>query len=249
MKTNFSYALSVVLLCFFMQLNAQSEFFSDLSPDNKEIKAEDFTNLDTDYILEDFQFYMENKPEMSEKVFATQVKPEDLLFAVQMLAIGVGFGFGENETQWCFHAAYHYKLRQFQRSALYAALGFAYSGFNFNDQKQSLIDIQLKLLMFHAISKFNEIRLIYGILGAYGFGNEKYNSFTTDITRVTLALVMGFQLMLATKWTLALHTNILTHTSRTFKPENGGEFKDNFTNVLINKSNLLTLSLLFNFGK
>lgn len=248
MKTKFSYALGAVLLCFFTQLNAQSQFFNDFNLNEKEIKAEDFTNLEIEYILDDFKSFIENKPEVSLKAFEEQ-KPEDIIFAMQMLAVGAGLGLGEDETLWCLHAAYYYKLRQYKRSALYASLGLVYDGLSIGDRTQSLIDLQLKLLMFHSISKLNEIRLIYGLLGGYGFGNEKFSGFTTDITRITLAAVMGFQLMLTATWSLALHTNIAAHTALTYKPESGGEFKDNFTNFFIMKNNLLTLSLIFNLGK
>ena len=249
MKTKFSYLISVVLLCFLMQVNAQSEFFNDFNLDKKEIKADDFTNLKTDYILDDFKSFVENKPDLSTKGFEEQIKPDDIIFAVQMLAVGLGFGFGEDETLWSAHAAYYYRLKLLQRSALYASLGAAYSGLSVGDRTQSLVDLQLRFLMFHAISQLSEIRLIYGLLGGYGFGSEKFNNFTTDITRVTLAVVMGFQLMLSTTWSLALQTNIITNTNWTFKAESGGEFKNDFTNFLINNNNILTLSLLFNLGK
>ncbi|WP_299121348.1 hypothetical protein [uncultured Winogradskyella sp.] len=248
MKTKFSYVISTVFLCFFMQLNAQSEFFNDLNLNQKEIKAEDFTNVETGYILDDFKFFTENKPELSLIAYEEQ-KPEDIIFAMQMLAIGAGLGLGEDETLWCLHAAYYYKLRQFQRSALYASLGLTYNGLSIGDTTQSLVDLQLKFLMFHTISRLNEIRLIYGLLGGYGFGSEKFNSLTTDFTRITLAVIVGFQLMLSTRWSLALETNLVAHNRWTFKPESGGEFKNDFTNFLINKNNLLTLSLIFNLGK
>lgn len=248
MKTKFSYVLSIVLLCFFMQVNAQSEFFNDFNLDQKEIKAEDFNNLETEYILEDFKSFMENKPEVNLKALEEQ-KPEDIIFAMQMLAIGAGLGFGEDETLWCLHAAYYYKLRQFKRSALYASLGLVYDGLSIGDRTQSIIDLQLKLLMFHTISQLNEIRLIYGLLGGYGFGSDKYNNFTTDITRITLAVVMGVQLMLSTRCSIALQTNMITHRALTYKPESGEEYKNDFTNFLIAKNNLLTLSLFFNLGK
>jgi hypothetical protein len=248
MKTKKSFLLGILFFCCMIQLHAQSELFNDFNFENKEIKAEDFTKVNTDFILEDFQSYMENKPEMSTKVNEKQ-SVEDILFAMQMVAIGAGLGLGEDETSWCLQAAYFYRLKQFQKSALYGVLGAAYSGFNFNDQTQNIIDIQLKLLMFTTLSKLNEIRLIYGLMAAYGFGKEKFNSFTTDITRFTLAAVVGFQLMLSTRWSLALETNLLSHNKWTYKPESGGEFKQDFTNFFINKNNLLTLTLLFNLGK
>jgi hypothetical protein len=230
-----------------MQLNAQPDFIKDFNLNKKEIKAEDFTNINTDYILDDFKSYLENKPELSTIFSEEQV--EEILFAIQMIAVGAGLGVGEDETSWCLHATYYYKLRQFQRSALYGSLGLTYNGLNINDQSRNIVDLQLRLLMFHTISQLNEVRLIYGLLGGYGFGSEKFNNFNTDITRVTLAVVMGFQLMLSTRWSLSLQTNVVSHNSWTFKPESGGEFKNDFTNFLIMKNNLLTLSLFFNIGK
>jgi hypothetical protein len=236
----------ILLVC--TQLNAQSDFLTAFNLDKKEIKAEDFTNVETDYILDDFKSYLDHKPELSDRV-NEQVKPEDIVFAMQMVAIGAGLGFGEDETSWCLQAAYYYRLKQFQKSALYGSLGIAYSGFTFNDQTQNLVDVQLRLLMFSTISKLMEIRLLYGILAGYGFGKEKFNDFTTDITRFTLAAIVGFQLMLSARWSLALETNLLSHNKWTYKPESGGEFNQDFTNILINKNNLLSLSLLFNLGR
>ncbi|MFC0603463.1 hypothetical protein [Winogradskyella pulchriflava] len=249
MKTKLSIVLSVLMLCSLIHLNAQSNFLADFNLNNKEIKAGDFTSLETDFILDDFNSFMENKPELSKKAFEEQINPEDLIFVMQMLAVGAGVGFGEDETLWCLQAAYYYRLKLFQRSALYASLGAAYEGASIGDSAQSLVDLQLSLLMFQTISQFNEIRLIYGLLGSYGFGSDKYNSFTTDITRITLAVVMGVQLMLSTRWSIALQTNIIAHRALTYKPESGGEYKNDFTNFLIMKNNLLTLTLLFNLGK
>ncbi len=80
MKTKFSYLISVVLLCFLMQANAQSEFFNDFNLDEKEIKAEDFTNLETDYILDVFKSFVENKPELNTMAFEEQIKTKYKLF-------------------------------------------------------------------------------------------------------------------------------------------------------------------------
>lgn len=248
MKTKMSFVLSVLFLCSLIQLNAQSEFLNDFNLSDKEIKAEDFTNIDTNYIVEDFKTYLENKPELNANI-NEQVSPEDIVFSMQMLAVGAGLGFGDDQTFWCLQAAYYYRLKLFQRSALYASLGLNYEGASIGEQNQNLVGLRLSLLMFQTISQLNEIRLIYGLLGGYGFGKEKFDDFSTDITRITLAAVIGFQLMLSTQWSLALHTNIISHTRWTFKPESGGEFKSDFTNFFINKNNLLTLSLIFNLGR
>lgn len=248
MKTKCSLVLSILVWCSLIQLNAQSDVLSDFNLDKKEIKAEDFANFETEYILEDFNSFLENKPELSSRINEPR-DPESIIFAMQMLAVGAGLGLGEDETLWCLHAAYYYRLKQYQRSALYASLGLVYDGLSILDRTQNLINLQLKLLMFQTISQLNEIRLIYGLLGGYGFGSEKFNGFTTDITRITLALVVGFQLMLSTRWSLAVQTNLVAHNRWTYKPESGGEFKNDFTNFLINKNNLLTLSLIFNLGK
>ncbi|MDH7913777.1 hypothetical protein [Winogradskyella sp. SYSU M77433] len=248
MKQKILYSVLILLFSLSYKIQAQSNSLTDFKFNKKEIKAEDFTNIETDYILEDFKYYLENKPELSTKV-NEQIKPEDIVFALQMLSVGAGVAFGEEQTSWCLQAAYYYRLKLFQRSALYTSLGAMYSGYSYDDLSENLIDLQLRIIMFHTISTLNEIRLLYGLLAGYGFGNEKYNDYKTDITRLTLAAVVGFQLMLSTTWSLALETNILAYNSLKYKPDGGGEYKDNSTYFFINKNNLLTLSLLFNLGK
>ncbi|WP_243473438.1 hypothetical protein [Winogradskyella sp. MH6] len=248
MKTKLSCVLGIAILLICTKLNAQSEQFTDFNLDKKEITSGDFITLDTESILEDFRTQLENRLELSEK-FNEQVSPNDIVFAMQMLGVGAGLGLGEDETLWCLQAAYYYRLKLFQRSALYGSLGIDYNGASIGDQTQNLFGFQLGLMMFQTISALNEVRLIYGLLGGYGFGSEKFNGFTTDITRINVALVAGFQLMLAARWSLAIQTNIVAHNRWTYKPESGGEFKNDFTNFFFNKNNLLTLSLIFHLKK
>lgn len=208
-----------------------------------------FDSINIDDLTEEINLNpLENKT-ITVNYLEEQNTLQELVFANTMLALGAGLGFGEDETLWCLHAAYYLRLALYAKSALYASFGAVYNGSTINDFNVNIIDLQLKLLMFSSISKLNEIRLIYGLLGGYGFGSEKFDGYTTDITRITLAAVIGLQLMLATNWSLSLQTNLLAYQSRTFKPENGSEFKDNFTNVLINKNNIISLSLLFNLGR
>jgi opacity protein-like surface antigen len=220
--------------------------FSQNGPNlNSTLESEN--NIFSVFKLQDVKLYT---PLEEKQITIDYVENQDpaLAFARTMLGVGAGFGFGEDQTLWCLHAAYYLRLKMFTNSALYGSFGAAYSGLNNDNFSQSIVDMQLKLLMFSTISRLNEIRLIYGILGAYGFGSDKFDGFTTDITRFTLAAVLGLQLMLAANWSIALITNMFTYQSQTLKPESGGEFKDNFTNVLINKNNLLTLSLIFHLG-
>jgi len=240
---------SVLILLFFLCFSSNLFSQKNLSTEiNSEKESSIFRNmLNVDDLIGDVELYSLDDKDITVNYLEKQ-DPETILFARTMLALGAGFGFGENQTLWCLHAAYYLRLAMFTNSALYGSFGAAYSGLNNDDFKQSFVDLQLKLLMFSTISRLNEIRLIYGLLGAYGFGSDKYNGFTTDITRITLAVVVGFQLMLAANWSLAIQTSLFTYQSQTLKPEGGGEFKDNFTNVLINKNNLLTLSLFFHLG-
>lgn len=192
-----------------------------------------------------------------EIIYIDDIEPQDavqtILFIRNMLAIGAGFGFGENEFLWCLHAAYYMKFMTFGRSAFYGSLGAVFENGDFDNYKTSLFDIQLKLLMFTAISRLNEIRLMYGLLAAYGFGHQKYDSGEYSnkdkLTQLTLGLIVGFQLMIAANWSLALQTNLFTYKSQTWKPEGGGSSYDNNTSFgFINKNNILALSIYFHLG-
>ena len=171
------------------------------------------------------------------------------IFAASMLGLGAGFGFGDNETLWCLHAAYLLRLSMFNNSAFYGSLGIAYDGSDINDFKTNLVELQLRLMMFTAITQMREVSLMYGALLAYGFGSEKYSGFTTDLTRLTAAAIVGLHIILNPRMSLLLQTSLLTYQNTTFKPDNGSDFDVDNTWGLINKRNLLTVSLLINLHR
>ena len=181
---------------------------------------------------------------------ADYLMPQDpeqaAVFARTMLALGAGFGFGDDETLWCLHAAYYMQLALYTNSALYGALGATYNGSSTDNFNRSFIDFQFKMLMFTAITRYNQVHLIYGALLAYGLGTDKFdNGFNTDITRLTAGLILGFNIILTTQLAIMLQTNIFAYQSQTLKPDSGNEFKSNNTWGLINKNNILALSLVF----
>ena len=168
------------------------------------------------------------------------------ILARTMFAFGFGLGFGEEQTLWCLHAAYYMQLSMFANSALYGAIGLVYDGFSFNDLTQSIIDFQLKLLMFSPITKFKEVFFMYGILMAYGIGSEKYNNFKTDLSRVTASLLIGLTVILTATISLALQTSIFTYQKTNYKPDDGNDYDNSFTRAFLNKQNLIALSLFIN---
>lgn len=172
--------------------------------------------------------------------------PENLArFASTMLALGAGLAFGDSQTLYCLHAAYYLRLALYSRSALYGAIGAAFDGLDNDSFTRSLIDLQFRLLMFHAITQYRQVHLIYGLMLAYAFGTEKFSGGTKyDITRLTAAIVMGFNIVLTAQFAIMLQTHIFAHQRWTQK-FNGSEFKNNTTWGFINKSNLLTLSLVW----
>ncbi|TBN03988.1 hypothetical protein EYD45_08215 [Hyunsoonleella flava] len=172
------------------------------------------------------------------------------VFARTLLALGGGIAFGGDDTLWCLHAAYYLRAAVFSSTALYMSLGILYGGISNDFFKQSLLELQFRALMFTPITRYNQVNFIYGLMLAYAFGADKFDSGgQTDFTRLTLALVIGFQIILTTQLSLMLQTNVLAHVRNTFKPESGGEFKDDNTWGFINKNNLLTLSLVWNLAK
>ena len=171
--------------------------------------------------------------------------PQELIrFASTMLALGAGLGFGDSQTLWCLHAAYYLRLALYAKSALYGSLGAVYDGLSADSFSRNLIDLQFKLLMFHAITQYSQVHLIYGALLAYGFGTEKFDGGNNyDITRLTAGLVMGLNIILSAQFSIMLQTNIFAYQSWKQKL-NGSEFTNSNTFGFINKNNLLTLSLV-----
>ncbi|MDC9722857.1 MAG: hypothetical protein PSN34_08790 [Urechidicola sp.] len=254
MKTKqFKLALSMLfLLSLSVSLYSQSDFQFKIPSYEPESVIDKITaDVKSDLSIIDLdEFEVAN---IDDIVPEPQDAVQTILFIRSMMALGAGIGFGENEFLWCLHAAYYMRLMAFSRSALYASLGVAYNGGDLDTYKTSLVDMQLKILMFTAISKMMEIRLLYGPMFAYGFGHQKYDysggSNKDKLTQFTVALIVGFQLMLASSWSLALQTNLFAYQSQTWKPEGGGsEIKNDTTFGLINKNNIFALSLYFHLG-
>ena len=112
---------------------------------------------------------------------------------------GGGFGFTDDDTLWCLHAAYYYRLGNYVSSALFGTLGIAYTGLSADNFTQSFIDFQFKLLMFTALTKSKEVFLIYGALLAYGLGNTEFNdSFKNKYSQITAGIVMGLYILART---------------------------------------------------
>ena len=169
-------------------------------------------------------------------------------FVRAFLAFGAGLGFGNDDTLYCFHAAYYLKLAMVASSALYGSLGVVYSGLSGNNITESLIDLQLKFLMFTAITRYKQVHFLYGLMVAYGFGTLKFDSsYSYDITKLTAALVLGLSIILTTQWAIMLQTNVLAYISQKQKFE-GNETKDSNTYGFINKNNILAFSLVYMFA-
>ena len=173
----------------------------------------------------------------------------ETIFAASMLGVGLGAGFGEDETLWCLHAAYYMRLAMFTKAALYGSFGIVYDGSKINDVTQNLIDLQLKFLMFRTLTQLHEVSLVYGALFAYGFGTEKFSGYNRDITRFTAAAVLGLSIILNPRFSLLAQTYLFSYQNTKFKPDNGNDFEVDSTFAFINKRNLLTLSLLINLQR
>ncbi|MCF7559532.1 hypothetical protein L3X39_02705 [Sabulilitoribacter multivorans] len=201
-------------------------------------------------VLDPFNFIEAGNPEMLNELGTLETHDPEVAasFARAMFGITGGLGFISDQTLWCLGAAYYMQLAMYTNSALYASLGAKYSGSSSDFFTSSLIGFQLQMLMFHSITQYNQVQFLYGALLAYELGSDKLKSGggKTDITRLTAGLVVGLYVILSTQIAIMVQTNIFAYQSQTLKPESGGEFKDNTTWFLINKSNLLTLSLIWN---
>ncbi|MBT8274172.1 MAG: hypothetical protein KJO77_10220 [Bacteroidia bacterium] len=216
-----------------------------------------FSTVNVDDLTEDMDLYTLDEATLHVDYYEEQTPENVVALAATMLALGLGVGFGDDETLWCFHAAYYLMLAQFPRSVLYGVLGAVYNGQSITnsnsesnfDFKRNLIDFQLKFLMFTAISTLLEVNLIYGILLAYGIGSEKFENFKTDINQFTLAAVIGFGMVLSSAITIAMHTNLFAYVDTKFKPESGNDFNQDSTRFLLNKGSIFAVSLLFHLNR
>lgn len=253
MKNN--YFINVFLLsCFCLSL---SSVYSQIDISSNFESLEHFktsTSLFNEFTTEDFVsdvsvYDFENTSKNISTYDAHDPLGIETIFAASMLGVGIGAGFGEDETLWCLHAAYYMRLMMFTQSALYGSFGIVYDGSKINDVTQNLIDLQLKFLMFRTLTQLREVSLVYGALFAYGLGTEKFSGYNRDITRFTAAVVLGLNVILSTRFTLLAQTYLFTYQSTKFKPDNGNDFDVDSTLAFINKRNLLTLSLLINLQR
>lgn len=250
MKTTQLYLL---VLAFFLingaaQLQSQNSFESEttfqdfdiISMSSKTIDLKSYEiNLD-DYELE---YSIENAPT---SITENDAQSNVAAYALSMIAFGVGFGFTEFETLWCLHAEYYLRLALFTNSAIYGALGAGYNGVSGDNFTLNLFDVTLKMLMFAALVKrYQQVKVLYGLFGRYGFGTETFNDgFKTDLTRLVVGLIVGFQILISPQWSFMIQTNILNYQEQTRKYDNV-EIKNDTTWGLINKNNILAFSLVY----
>ena len=257
MKTN---PLKLVLVLILSVLTFSTSISQNAldSIDFTEEEKSVFSAVNVDDLTENMDLYTLDEATLHVDYYEEQTV-EEVVFALTMLGLGAGLGFGDDQTLWCLHAAYYLRLALFSRSALYGVLGAVYNGQSTDignggesssfSLTQNLIDFQLKLLMFTAISRLLEVNLIYGALFAYGIGNEKFDNFKTDINQFTAAIVMGFSMILTANLMLAMHTNLFAYTDTKFKPESGNDFSQDSTRFLLNKGSIFAVSLLFNLSR
>ncbi len=249
--------LPLIVLGFFLlnantQVQSQSLFERETTFQNLDFSssfASETINIRTHEINVD-DYKLEYSIEDAPKSITEQDAQEMAInYALNMIAFGVGFGINSDQTLWCLHAEYYQRLAMLKCGTIYGALGAAYNGSNSDFISSTLLEITLKLLMFgQLVKQFEQVRFIYGLLAGYGFGNEEFeDGFKYDITRLTIGLVVGFQILLSHQWALMIQTNLFNYQELTRKYEDI-ENTDYSRWALINKRNLLAFSLIYTFG-
>ncbi|WP_033959482.1 hypothetical protein [Psychroserpens jangbogonensis] len=253
MKTTqlFLMVLAFILINTATQLQSQNLNENEISFQDLDIVSMSSSTIDLrsyEVNIDDYKiaYSVENAPT---SITQNDAQVNAIAYALSMAAFGLGFGFNGDQTLWCLHAEYYYRLAMLKRSAVYGALGVAYNGSNSDFVSTSLIDITLKVLMFaQLVKQFQQVRFLYGLAGGYGFGKEKFeDGFTYDITRLTIGIVLGFQIMMAQQWALMIQTNVFNYQEQTRKYEDF-ETKTFSRWGLINKRNLLAFSLVYTFA-
>ncbi|WP_299223481.1 hypothetical protein [uncultured Psychroserpens sp.] len=242
--------ISALLILFFISTTQQSFsqnlFETDFSTSEFKISSEtvDIRNYEID--VDDFNLDYDIS-EAPKSITESDAQDNAVAFALNMIAFGVGFGFTDLETLWCLHAAYYLRLAMLGNKALYASAGVGYNGISGDFITSSILDVSLKVLMFSLLAKrFQQVRAQYGVFAKYAFGSIDFeNGYKNDITRLSLGILVGLHILLSPQWSLMVQTNLLTYQEQTTELEDNSEIKDSQTFGLINKNNLLLLSLVF----
>jgi hypothetical protein len=230
------------------QLQSQNLFenettFQDLDVTSMSLNTIDLRTYEINTDDFELEYSIENAPQ---SITENDAETVVALYAYSMIAFGAGFGFTEFETLWCLHAEYYLRLALIGNAAVYGSLGLGHNSTNADNFTSNITDVFLKVLMFSVLAKqYQQVKLQYGILAKYGFGNYKYNDgYKTDITTLALGIVLGLHILITSQWSFMVQTNLLTYQELTNKFD-GGETKSNSTFGLINKSNILAFSLVY----
>ncbi|WP_298901180.1 hypothetical protein [uncultured Psychroserpens sp.] len=249
MKTK--HLLAMVLLLFISSITtrveAQNIFENNTEYNSLSLSSETIDLRTYEINLDDeIQYDISNAPK---SITQFEAQKNAVAYALNMIAFGVGFGFTDLETLWCMHAEYYLRLALVQNAAFYGAFGIGYSSINGDFLNTNLLNVSLKLLMVSLLAKqFQQVFLQYGIFAKYAFGKNKFNDgFKNDLNVLTAGLIIGLHILLTTRWSLMVQTNVLTYEEQTIKTE-GSETKSDSTFGLINKNNILALSLVYTFG-
>lgn len=248
--------LPLIVLGFFLinantELQSQSVFESDMTFQDLDFSSSfsaETIDLST-YEIDIDDYKLDYTVEDAPKSITENDAQEMVLNYVNMIAFGIGFGINSDQTLWCLNAEYFLRLAMLKAAAVYGALGIGYTGSNSDFVSTSILNVSLKLLMFSLLVKqYQQVRFFYGLFGGYGFGKEKIeDGFDYDLTRLTLGIVVGFQIMLAAQWALMIQTNLFNYQEQTRKYEDF-EFTDYSRWALINKANIVAFSLVYTFG-
>lgn len=245
MKSIFTLILGVLLSpMVFAQLNFSDSYFQQFE---KEVAI--MNSFDDHNFVNTFEIPSFEDDVVTVEYEALSTPMNEVSFVKKMAALTVGIALIESQFSWCLGGSYYHMLKRWKRTALYGALGFLYTGLSDDGLSFNVVDFQLQMLMFSALKSLSEIRLVYGLSFGYGLGAEKFDDFKYDISRFTVAAVVGLQLLMSPVWSLLLQTNLFAYQSLTQKPESGGEFTTNTTGFFFNKNQLLSLSVLFYLGR
>jgi len=248
--------LFLMLIALFILNSATQLQSQNLFETNNSFQKFDFKSLESQTIslrnyevnIDDYklEYTVENAPKS-----ITENDAQEMVFnhPLSFIAFGAGLGIISDQTLWCLHAEYYLRLAMLKHGTIFGALGASYSASNSDFITATLFDITLKGLMFTQLAKeFKQVAFIYGFALAYGFGSEEFEGgYKYDLTRFTLGLVIGFQIMLTAQWAIMIQTHLFNYQELTRKHEDL-EITDYSRWALINKSNILAFSLVYHFA-
>lgn len=164
--------------------------------------------------------------------------------------LGAIFGLGFQDAAGAFLLCLGFEYLRLLNMNFLSAASFWYLGafltwdyLNNDNGSRSLFSLGAKFQNHLPILAWGSTMLVNGLMAAWLFGNEDFNSFEGDLNGFRMAYFIGLQLMLTPVLALGVQMAVISYQTLKFEGEFGNDDRQNEFDFLLNKNNPLTLIL------